>query len=364
VNEPTADTPPTATYGDVVKPRSLETSKAEQEVRQFLHDSGYPITAKKAGILCHHPEQGRDFLTLTPDIVIEDWRLAIEVDPCAPSPHGYTHAGTEEVDRLRNDLLADVGWSVIRLRLGASKGGHIGDRDVVVESGGFTKAAKTALVEALDDFKSAREPQVRFVPKSASPKPAQRRSHVVNIGEYRYADGGHIFSWYPTLHTKEKVTLRLCLNGRFLYTHGHRVPRFIAEVGLHEVPREGWKDRLTDFLRGQEPEGLGTTKWPWGDTLFVIAAGHSGSTAERLVEACEHEKHTIDREDFWFTTSGHEVQRWHQHALLVADDVPIVEIHPDAVALGYRFVDVTGETGRYGPYQRIFITRAPQLENA
>jgi hypothetical protein len=33
------------------------------------------------------------------------------------------------------------------------------------------------------------------------------------------------------------------MNVRYLYTHG-RSAVFIAEIGLHEVPRDEWRDRL------------------------------------------------------------------------------------------------------------------------
>jgi hypothetical protein len=58
-------------------------------------------------------------------------RLAIEVDPCSPVRlHGSSHhAATEfEKDRIRNSLLGAVGWTVLRVRLGATEGMHIGDR--------------------------------------------------------------------------------------------------------------------------------------------------------------------------------------------------------------------------------------------
>ena len=105
------------------------------------------------GVLCHHTDLKWPFLTLTPDVVLTEVRLAIEVDPCGPAPshRGSSHRGCEGKDRLRNELLAAVGWTVLRLRLDARKGDHIGDRDVVVESSGFTRAAQSALVEANDE---------------------------------------------------------------------------------------------------------------------------------------------------------------------------------------------------------------------
>lgn len=205
-----------ATFGDVVPLRSHSTSAIEKQVRRFLREAGYPVA--KRGVLCHHPDEGKTFLTLTPDAVVEECRLAIEVDPCSPIHfHGSSHHAEAEFekDRIRNSLLGAVGWTVLRLRFGATEGMHIGDRDVVVASSSFTKAVQAALLEALEDFRANREPRVRVVAKAASPRPAKRRSHVVNIGEYKYSDDGHLFNWHPTLEA-DKIALRLCMNGRYL----------------------------------------------------------------------------------------------------------------------------------------------------
>lgn len=351
MTEPLTDPRTGQTFGDVVPLRSHETSAIEKQVRRFLREAAYPVS--KRGVLCHHPDEGKTFLTLTPDIVVEDWRLAVEVDPCSPvRHHGSSHRADVEKDRARNALLEEVGWTVLRLRLGATEGMHIGDRDVVVESSTFTKAAQAALVEALEDFKADREPRVRVVAKGVSPRPAQRRSHVINIGDCQYSDDGHIFNWHPTLDAK-KVTLRLCVNGRYLYTHG-RTGNFIAEVGLHKVPRDEWRARLTEFLRDHDPASLGTTKWPWGATILDTAPGPVG---EDIRERSEHEKHTLDREDFWFTLTGHPAPQWTPKALMSPTGETIAKLRPEARELGYRFANVTLERGRYGLYQRLLISR-------
>jgi len=353
MTEPLIDARTGATFGDVVPLRSHSTSAIEKQVRRFLREAGYPVA--KRGVLCHHPDEGKTFLTLTPDGVIEECRLAIEVDPCSPVRfHGSSHhAETEfEKDRVRNSLLGAVGWTVLRLRLGATEGMHIGDRDVVVESSSFTKAAQAALLAALEDFRANREPRVRVVAKAASPRPAQRRSHVVNIGEYKYSDDGHLFNWHPTLEA-DKITLHLCMNGRYLYTHG-RSALFIAEIGLHEVPRVEWRERLTEFLRDREPASLGTTKWPWGDTILDTAPGPIG---EDIRERSEHEKHTLDREEFWFTLTGHPAPAWTPEALMSPAGDTIAKLRPQARDLGYRFANVTLEQGVYGPYQRVVVSR-------
>jgi len=85
-------------------------------------------------------------MTLTPDIALVAHRIDVEVDPCGASSRGYSHRGEEERDASRNALMAEAGWTVIRLRLGAAECMSIGPCDVVVESGSFTQAASRALL--------------------------------------------------------------------------------------------------------------------------------------------------------------------------------------------------------------------------
>lgn len=260
---------PGKTFGDVMPLRNHEASAIERGVKTFLKERGFP--SRKQAVLVHHPNPKWKYLMLHPDICMEEYRLAIEVDPCGLEPQrGSTHRGKEDEDRLRNDLLAAVGWTVIRLRLGAAEGMHIGPRDVVVESSTFTKAAQAALVEAVEDFRADRPAVVRLVPKSLIPRaPARRRAQVANISVRNYADDGHTFWWYPTLEPETKrITLRLAMSGRYLYTHDDGL--FVDEVGLHEVSPDHWRQRLTETLQGRDPATLGTTKWPWGETLLTV----------------------------------------------------------------------------------------------
>ena len=194
-------------------------------------------------------------------------------------------------------MLAAVGWTVLRLRLDARKGDHIGDRDVVVESSGFTRAAQSALVEAIEDFKEQRPGRVSIVPKGKSPRAAQRRSHIANIGPDRYSDDTYWFTWYPGLDSPESHRLRLAVGGRYLYCAAGRGSLFVDEVGLHEVARDDWKARLTAYLAGKTPADLrGATKWPWGDNLLIPHDPVDVLAAE-IVAASDHEKQTIDRID-------------------------------------------------------------------
>ena len=348
------------TFGEVVPTRSRADSKIEAQVRAFLAEAGYPVPPRRVGVLCHHTDPKWPFLTLTPDVVLADLRLAIEVDPCGPAPshRGSSHRGGEGKDRLRNELLAAVGWTVLRLRLDARKGDHIGDRDVVVESSVFTRAAQSALVEAVEDFKEQRPGRVRIVPKGKSPRAAQRRSHIANIGPDRYSDDTYWFTWYPGLDSPESHRLRLAVGGRYLYCAAGRGSLFVDEVGLHEVARDDWKARLTAYLAGKTPADLrGGTKWPWGDNLLIPHDPVDVLAAE-IVAASDHEKQTIDRIDFWFTVNGDHIAKWTSEALFRADETPVVHVHPAALGAGYRIVDVTLDHGYRGPYQRIAVSRA------
>lgn len=347
------------TFGDVVSATHRPTSKIEQSVTNFLRGAGFQIAKGPMGVVCHHPDEGRRTLTLTPDIVLRDLWLAIEVDPCRPAErYGHSHAGSEDKDRLRNDLLAAVGWTVIRLRLDAGDADYVGARDVTVESSGFTRAAQQPLLDAINDYVHQRPAVVRHVRKGKRPQAAQRRSHVVNIGLDQYSDDTYWCTWFPDLESPSKYRLRLAANGRYLYAPSGRGAAFVAEIDLHNLDRSEWKDRLTEYLATRTPEDLlGTTKWPWGDTL-LLPANPSDPIAADIIYASDHEKQTIDRVEFWFTISGDHVDGWSPDALHRSDGIPIVAMHADAIAAGYRFADVDLGHGYRGPYQRVTITRA------
>ena len=342
--------------GDVLPARSHVSSLIEETVRAHFVNLGYAMSEEKMAVLCRHPDPKHKYLSLTPDIVLVDHKIAVEVDPCGQcdSARGYTHRGEEEKDQIRNDLFSEAGWTVIRLRLGATKGMHIGKRDVVVESSGFTAAAQVALLEAVDDAIAKRRARVRIVKKIKRTTPAQRRSPVVNIGEFHYADDGHIFSWYPSLEAKVKEPMRLCVNGRFLYTY--RDMGFVAEVGLHELPTDQWREHLIEFLQYADPDELGTTKWPWGDTLFVPV--HGRDDGREIVQRSER-KASIDKAAFAFTTNCDALTRWDAGALLDDAQAVIARLHNDAISLGYRIVEVERFDGRHGPYQSIVVSRVP-----
>lgn len=347
--------------GDVTVSQNPVSSMVEEQVRDLISGAGYAVPEQKVSVWCRHPDKPIFFLPLTPDVALIEHRIAIEIDPCgaATSHHGSSHRGKEDQDRLRNTLMGEVGWTVLRLRLCAEEGAHIGDRDVVCQSSGVTKGVSEALLAALEDAVRSQPPQVRFVPKvrvAPASRPRARRSSVVRLGEYQYGEDAHIFTWYPDLNSDEKVHLQLAMNGRFLYTHD-KPPLFIAEVGLHEEPEAGWRKKLERILATLPPLGGENAKYPWGNQLLV--GERDDQIGDLVVEACER-RSTIDRATVEFTVSGHDIEAWTATELLAAESAVTVRIHEAAVSLGYRFVHVKQMSGRHGPYLKITLSRATE----
>ena len=351
--------PTGAVLGGVTEARNRVTSVTEEKAREVLREAGYRVPKQKMAVWCRHPDKPGRLLPLTPDIVLIGKRLAIEVDPCGQvtSHHGSSHRGKEADDRLRNHLLEEVGWTVLRLRLGADEGMNIGDRDVVCESASLTVDAAQALLAAVEDAVALRKPLLRFVPKKATAaprKPAVHRSSIFRLGDFKYGDQAHIFSWLPDLNSDHKIHLRLAFDGRFLYTHS-KPPRFLAEVGLNDIPRREWKPRLQELLPTlPDVKDVGQAKYPWGETLLIAASAQPDALA--VVQQCEW-KCDIDRADYYFTANCDRLVTATEQSLLDGTGAPVVALHPAAAALGYRFVLLEQLRGFGGPYQRITLTR-------
>jgi hypothetical protein len=93
---------------------------------------------------------------------------------------------------------------------------------------------------------------------------------------------------------------------------------------------------------------------PAGHTILDTAPGPVG---QDIRERSEREKHTFDREEFWFTLTGHPAPQLTPEALLGPGGDTIAELRPEARALGYQFASVTLERGVYGRYQRVVLSR-------
>ncbi|WP_133163803.1 DUF559 domain-containing protein [Cryobacterium zongtaii] len=99
--------------------KNPSTSKMEEGVRQKLFDAGLKLHKGRSVIQCGHEASRDNHPVLSPGILIKSAKVAVEIDS------GSTHADDFEKDQLRNQLLGEVGWTVIRLRLGdLSEVGH------------------------------------------------------------------------------------------------------------------------------------------------------------------------------------------------------------------------------------------------
>ena len=118
--------------GAVVMSKNPSTSKMEEEVRQKLLDAGLKLHKGRSAIQCGYEASRDNHPVLSPDILIKSAKVAVEIDS------DFTHANELVKDQLRNQLLSEVGWTVVRLRLGGLS--EVGPHDVLSESAGPTKA--------------------------------------------------------------------------------------------------------------------------------------------------------------------------------------------------------------------------------
>jgi very-short-patch-repair endonuclease len=148
--------------GSVVMSQNHVTSKLEDSIRQKLIDAGLKLHKGRSAIQCGHEPVFDNYPVLTPDILITSSKVAVEIDS------DYTHSTEVDKDRIRNHLLAEVGWTVVRLRLGGLE--PVGPYDVVSQSSGATKAGIDALVKAVGDAVAGRPGVIRSVKKICNPE--------------------------------------------------------------------------------------------------------------------------------------------------------------------------------------------------
>jgi very-short-patch-repair endonuclease len=87
-------------------------------------------------------------LEVWPDIIIPELAIAIELDTVGRN--GDEHVGQRErADRRKDQLLADVGWRVVRVRCRPLR--PLGPRDVVVA--GVSAAAVSAVLERVAEIR-------------------------------------------------------------------------------------------------------------------------------------------------------------------------------------------------------------------
>jgi hypothetical protein len=86
------------------------------------------------------------FLWVSPDIVIPDRGVAVEFDSPGRPGEGFHRGPREVADRLKNELLREVGWEVVRLRTGGLEA--LGPYDVVAT--GLSQRAVAEVATMLD----------------------------------------------------------------------------------------------------------------------------------------------------------------------------------------------------------------------
>lgn len=120
-------TPPlrTAIPGTLYADGSAATSKLEQSIRQDLERSGFKFYPQGTALITYPDELGKKH-RYTPDLICMNKKLIVEVDPL------YTHAGKEADDARRGKLYQQLGYGVVRIRIG--KGMYaLGKYDVVLD---------------------------------------------------------------------------------------------------------------------------------------------------------------------------------------------------------------------------------------
>lgn len=322
--------------GTVVQSKSGVTSKVEQQVRDRLVEAGFSIHKGRSAIQCGH-ESGRDnYPILTPDILIRKTKVCVEVDS------SYTHGVEEQKDRTRNALLADVGWQVVRLRLG---GLHpIGEHDVVVEGSSVTVDAMTALVAAVSDAVAGRPGTVRRIAKKAATGP-RTKSRLGAIAPHKYYENAFYVSW--VVDSGEQLRMVAMDSGRYLARAlGWEAPRFVCNLGLDLLPRAKWRAALLVNLEQMSATDFApVSEFPWGDDLFL------GEQAARLRPPG---KFHLGMSSSWFTCNLDGFESSTQTSLL-GEAGELARLHPDAVDRGWRIAGVEARSGRYGNYQEIRI---------
>lgn len=321
-----AKSAPRYPVGTVIQSKSAATSSIERQVREKLVALGVQVHKGRSAIQCGR-EDGRDnFPILTPDILISKTKVCIEVDPA------YTHAEKEATDRTRDRLLADAGWTVVRLRMGGLA--PLGDYDVVAETENVTKDVIIALKDAIDDAVAGRPGTVRRVSKKEATRPA-KKSRLGAIAAHKYYEDAFYVSW--TMKSGGTARMVAMDSGRYLaVSEGWEVPRFICSLNLHQLPRSQWRATLEPLLESMEETGFGAVStFPWGDELFCgehADAIHLSPKFNLGGRAHTWTRSLIPGVDSYSDTS------------LSADGKVLAELHPDAVTRGWMIAEVRAQT--------------------
>lgn len=240
--------------GAVVPSQNPATSKIEQTVRHRLLSAGLSVEQGWA-IQCGLDPISGKFPVLTHDFILKDTRICVEVDPL------YTHGRRVFHDVVRNALLTQVGWIVIRLRLGGQP--PLGGYDVVTGGESITEDVITALVAAVADALAGRPGQVRQAGTKATTTamatPAQpilaqpgatastAPSRLGQLTTRPRFDNAVFFTWQ--LDYGDKLHLALLDSGRYLGKNTAKGGvRFIRTTHFHTIPQQQWPAALEAAL--------------------------------------------------------------------------------------------------------------------
>lgn len=319
--------------------KNLTTSRTEENVRQKLRDAGLKLHKGRSAIQCGFEPKLGNYPILTPDILLSGTQVAVEVDS------DYTHADELDNDRLRNQLLNDLGWTVVRLRLGGLT--SIGDYDVVCGSSTATQAAIAALVEAVADAVAGTPGHIRHVPKSATPKRTKPLSRLGATAAHKYTENAFYVSW----KTDDGIVERMVAmdGGNFLASIHFGAPRFICWLGLASQPKTEWKTPLTELLTSMT-DFSPVSRFPWGDELFV---------GDQAANVNVFDKFNVGGNGWDATSNLTGVDAFTDTAFFGGEAL-LAQLHPGAVDAGWRLEDLRLATGMFGPYQRFHLMRCDE----
>lgn len=108
--------------GEIVPRKRVHSSKVEERVRTMLEGHGIELLDPHHGVQAGLDPEAGYWPILTPDLILKGQRVAVEVDPTG-SPDGPAgHDKKRAADEKRNRLMAEAGWTLVRLRLGLGQG--------------------------------------------------------------------------------------------------------------------------------------------------------------------------------------------------------------------------------------------------
>ncbi|MCU6480529.1 hypothetical protein [Arthrobacter sp. A2-55] len=326
--------------GTMVPSRSTDISALEVQVRVALESTGAKFLPERMSIQCGLEPARGNFPLLTPDLIVSGALVCVEIDS------EYTHGDRNEVDQSRNLLLAGLGWTVVRLRLGGLP--PVGEHDVICEASTPSKAAIEALAAAVADAVAGTPGAVRKIHKKAAVVSKSQKSRLGAMAEHKYHENAFYAGW--TTESGEKLALVVTAGGRYLSVDmGGRGLHFIRHLDLHTRDRKTWRSELIRVLKEQELTSFEPSSiYPWGDTLFI------GAQADALQTTLK--KFNPGGSDFAFTANLEGPDEFNDESVL-KDGSVLASLHPEACEIGWSISDVRLHAGRNGPYQSILLVR-------